>query len=286
MPWCYIRDFHHGVRDIRVATSPDFRTWSTPESLAFVDAPDEALYTNQVRPYDRAPHLFLGFPTRYVERSWSPFFEALPDPTHRRNRMRFHPRYGTAITDGLFMTSRDGRTFRQWDEAFLRPGPERGDNWVYGDCYPALGLVELPAAEPGAAAELSLYVPEGHWKHAVRLRRHTLRVDGFLSLHARRGGGAVVTKPLIFAGNRLSLNFATSAAGSVRVELQEPGGTAIPGFALAECDEQFGDTPDRLVSWKGRSDVSRLAGRPVRIRFVLSDADVYSMQFRDGTREK
>ena len=82
--WCYIRDFHDGIRDIRVATSTDFRTWTEPELLAFVDSPDEPLYTNQVRPYDRAPHLFLGFPTRYIERRWSPTFEALPDPAHRR----------------------------------------------------------------------------------------------------------------------------------------------------------------------------------------------------------
>ena len=59
--------------------------------------------------------------------------KALPDPEHRQRRMKFHPRYGTAVTDGQFMTSRDGRTFRRWDEAFLRPGPERRDNWLYGD---------------------------------------------------------------------------------------------------------------------------------------------------------
>ena len=111
--WCYVRDFHEGIRDIRVATSTDFRTWSGPERLAFLDAPDEPLYTNQVRPYDRAPHLFLGFPTRYNERRWSPAFDALPDPAHRRARMKFSPRFGTAITDGQFMTSRDGRTFHR-----------------------------------------------------------------------------------------------------------------------------------------------------------------------------
>lgn len=281
--WCYVRDFHKGVRDIRVSTSDDFRTWTVPEPLAFGDAPDEALYTNQVRPYDRAPHIMLGFPSRYVERSWSPTFESLPDPVHRKNRMKFHPRFGTAVTDCLFMTSRDGRNFRRWDEAFLRPGPERDDNWVYGDCYPALGLIELPAADPGSAPELSLYVPEDHWKHAVRLRRHTLRLDGFVSLHARRGGGEVVTKPVIFSGDRLSLNLATAAAGSVRVELQGPGGETLPGHALADCDELFGDNPDRLVTWKGRHDVSRLAGQPVRLRFVLADADVYSWKFRAGS---
>ena len=108
----------------------------------FVDSPDEPLYTNQIKPYDRAPHLFVGFPTRYVEREWSASFDALPDPVHRKTRMKFVPRYGTAVTDCQFMTSRDGRTFHRWDESFLRPGSERKDNWLYGDCYPALGILE------------------------------------------------------------------------------------------------------------------------------------------------
>ncbi len=169
--------------------------------LQFPDAPDEPLYTNQVQPYYRAPHLFVGFPTRYVERPWSPSMKALPDPEHRQRRMKFHPRYGTAITDGLFMTSRDGRTFHRWDEAFLRPGPERRDNWLYGDCYQNLGLLETPAADPTAPPELSLYVGEDHWKGPKRLRRYTLRIDGFASLHAGRGG-EFVTKPLLFRGQR------------------------------------------------------------------------------------
>ena len=140
--WCYVRDFHQGIRDIRVATSTDFRTWTEPALLKSVDSPDEPLYTNQVQPYYRAPHLFVGFPTRYVERPWTPSMKALPDPEHRQRRMKFHPRYGTAVTDGQFMTSRDGRTFRRWDEAFLRPGPERRHNWLYGDGYQNLGLIE------------------------------------------------------------------------------------------------------------------------------------------------
>lgn len=279
--WCYIRDFHDGVRDIRVATSPNFRDWTEPEPIAFVEAPEEALYTNQVRPYDRAPHIFLGFPARYVERPWSPSFDALPDVEHRKNRMRFAPRFGTALTDGQFMTSRDGRTFRRWDETFLRPGPERRDNWVYGDGYVGLGLIELPAEDPDAPPELSLYAPENHWKREERLRRHTIRIDGFASLHARRAPGEVVTKPIVVAGGELTLNFSTSAAGSVRVELQEADGTPIPGFALDDCDELFGDSLDRAATWKCRADVSRIAGRPIRLRLVLSDADVYSFQFRD-----
>jgi hypothetical protein len=277
--WCYIRDFHKGIRDIRVATSTDFRTWTVPEPLRFPGAADEPLYTNQVQPYYRSPHLFVGFPTRYIERPWTPSMKALPDPQHRQGRMKFHPRYGTAVTDGLFMTSRDGRTFDRWDEAFLRPGPERRDNWVYGDCYQNLGLLETPAADPTAPPELSLYVGEDHWKGPKRLRRYTLRIDGFVSLQARRRG-EFLTKPLVFRGTELTINFATSAAGYVRVELQDAGGQPLPGFTLADSDEFFGDALERLVTWKDRFDVGSLAGRPIRIRMVMRDADLYALRFR------
>jgi len=277
--WCYVRDFHNGIRDVRVATSADFRTWTEPELLRFPGALDEALYTNQVQPYYRAEHLFVGFPTRYVERPWSPSMKALPDPQHRQRRMKFHPRYGTAVTDGLFMTSRDGRTFHRFDEAFLRPGPERRDNWVYGDGYQGLGLLETPAEDPTALPELSFYVGEDHWKGPKRLRRYTLRIDGFVSLHAG-ARGECVTKPLVFRGKELTLNFATSAAGHVRVELQDATGQPLPGFALADSDELFGDALARTVTWKDRSDLSAMAGRPIRLRFLLRDADLYALKFR------
>jgi hypothetical protein len=278
--WAYIRDFHKGIRDIRVATSQDFRTWTEPQPLKFLDAPDEPLYTKQVQPYYRAPHLFLGFPTRYIERKWSESFNALPDVEHRRRRMKFSPRYGTAITDGQFMWSRDGRTFRRWDESFLRPGPERRHNWLYGDCYQNLGLIETAAQDPFAPPELSIYATEDNWKRPTRLRRYTLRIDGFVSLHARQKPGEMVTKPLTFSGGQLTLNFSTSAGGGISVEFQDETGRPIPGFALADCDEVFGDTLERAVTWKDKSDVSTLAGKPVRIRMTLRDADVYSIRFR------
>jgi len=279
--WCYFRDFHNGLRDIRVATSTDFLTWSEPEMLQYEDSPDEQLYTNQVMPYPRAPHIFVGFPTRYVERAWSDSFLHLPDLPHRQNRMKIAPRYGTAITDGLFMSSRDGRTFRRWGEAFIRPGPERKDNWLYGDGYQCLGMVETQAEDPTAPPELSVYCAENTWKTAVRLRRYTLRVDGFVSLNAPLAGGEMVTKPLTFAGRELVLNMATSAAGSIHVEVQGADGKPVEGFSLAECDEVFGDSLDRVVTWKGRSDVSALAGQPIRLRFALSDADLYALRFRE-----
>ena len=89
----------------------------------------------------------------------------------------------------------------------------------------------------------------------------------------------MTTRPIKFAGSKLSINFATSAAGSLRVELQNEAGEPIPGFSLEDCPEIFGDTVDRVVTWKSGADVSRLAGQTVRLRFGLRDADLYSFQF-------
>jgi hypothetical protein len=206
--------------------------------------------------------------------------DALPDPVHRQRRMGFSPRYGSVITDGLFMSSRDGFLFNRWDEAFIRPGPERSNNWVYGDGCKGRGMIETPAEDPTAPPELSFYVTEGHWKDSEPLRRYTLRIDGFVSLQAPRAPGEFVTKPFTFAGGKLSLNFATSAIGTLRVELQDEAGRPLPGYSLAEADLLFGDTLDRRASWSGKTDVAALAGRPVRLRVVLSDADLYSFQFQ------
>jgi hypothetical protein len=91
-------------------------------------------------------------------------------------------------------------------------------------------------------------------------------------------GGEVLTTPITFTSESFSMNFATSAAGNVKVEIQDANGKAIPGFTLSDCEEQFGDSIERAVVWKSGSDVSPLAGKPVRPRFVLKDADVYSFR--------
>ena len=68
--------------------------------------------------------------------------------------------------------------------------------------------------------ELSLYSSEDYWHgKGVTLRRYTLRLDGFVSVYARMKGGDLISNPLTFTGSKLALNFATSAAGGVRVEI-------------------------------------------------------------------
>ena len=93
-------------------------------------------------------------------------------------------------------------------------------------------------------------------------------------------GGELITKPFIFSGSELILNFSSSAAGGIQVEIQDETGRTLPGFALHDCPPVFGDSIERMVTWFTGSDLSMLAGKPVRIRFVLRDADLFSMQFR------
>ena len=270
-------------RDILTATSSDFINWTESVYVNYSEGRPSELYTNQVTPYYRAPHLFLGFPTRYVEREWSEELEALPEVEHRRMRAAISERYGAAVTDGMFMSSRDGYSFNLWPESFIRPGLRPRDNWTYGDNYQNWGIVTTPSAVAGAPDELSFYVREGYWRDgASTLRRYTMRVDGFASVQAPLAGGELVTRPLIFTGRELVLNFSASAAGSIRVELlRDQMNIPVEGFSIEDCVEVLGDDLERVVRWKEGRELGGLAGTPVRLRFALRDAELFSFRFRE-----
>ena len=287
----YVRYFSEdnfkGLRSIGVSYSPDFRTWSEPIGLTYADTHPQQMYTNQIAPYYRAPHVLMGFPTRFVARPLTNHARQL-EPV--KSRAQFAKSIegsgaytGAEVTDGLFMTSRDGRAFHRWSEAFLRPGPEAEGRWIYGDNYQSYGLFETAASEPGLPREISFHFNEGAWRDDMhRLRRYTIRLDGFVSLHAPLDGGELITKPLTFTGKKLTVNYATSAMGRLRIEIQDAAtGKVLPGFALAEADELFGDNVEQTITWNDKSDVSALAGRAVRLRFQLHDGDLYSFRFQD-----
>lgn len=276
----YHRDFMDGVRGILTSTSKDLAHFSDPVWLEYPGAPTQALYTNQIRPYYRAPHIFVGFPMRYTDRGWSEPMRALPQLEERIARASHESRFGTAVTDGLFMTSRDGSTFNRWSEAFIRPSSRVKDTWVYGDNLTAWGLVETKSTLDDAPNELSIYVTEGYWRGtSINIRRYSLRTDGFVSVNAPFNGGEFITKPLVFDGGNLAINFETSAAGSIRVEIQDANGQPIEGYKLEDCPELFGNSIKYTVRWNRGGDVRPLAGKPVRLRFVLKDADLYALQF-------
>ena len=111
-----------------------------------------------------------------------------------------------------------------------------------------------------------------------------LRRDGFAAMRASGGGGELVTRPLLFSGACVFVNVACPR-GELRVELQDAeSGTAIPGFALAECRPVAVDSTLQRVIWQGVDTVRALRGRPVRFRFTLSNGALYAFWVsRDDT---
>ena len=250
------------VRAIQSSTSDDFIHWTPAEPHIYSEgAPREHFYTNATVRCPGAEHILLSFPKRFLEER-----RVVPQEEHE------YP----GVSDTVFMTSRDGR---HWDRTFtqgwLRPGRDRR-NWTQRGNMVAWGILET------APDELSLYVSEHYEWPTNRLRRLTVRRHGFASMHADGAVGEFVTRPLRFEGDRLTLNFATSAAGSLRVELQEADGTPIAGRTLDDCLPIYGDELDRVVSWTNGPDVGGVSGRPVRLRIALQDADLYAMQFTRG----
>lgn len=269
-----------GVRAIRTGQSDDLEHWDSIADLNYEDSPDEHLYTNGVQPYHRAPHILIGLPTRYIERENLGPMHQLPDLANRNARAVARERYGYAITEGLFMSSRDGTQFKRWNEAFLRPGPERTGTWHYGAHYLAWGVVENQSSLPGAPNELSFYATENCWHgQGSDLRRYTLRLDGFVSASAGWNGGSLLTKAITFQGDELELNFATSAAGHVRIEIQDVKGNPIPGFSLDDCPHYFGDSVSKTISWNDDPKLASLMGKAVQVLFELKDADLFSFRF-------
>ena len=231
------------LRTISRTTSADFIHW-TPQVEMHPNLPGEHLYTSQTHPYFRAPHIYIALPTR------------------------FQPERGDS-TDILFMATRAGATRfeRLFTEAFIRPGLDPA-RWGNRANYAACGVV------PTGPAEMSIY-------HAHSGRRYVLRTDGFVSVTAGAAAGEFITQPFIFTGQKLVLNYSTSAAGSIRVELQQPDGTPVNsgmGFDLNSHKPMVGDAIAEAVTWKG-GDPGRVAGHPVRLRFVMQEADLFSLHF-------
>ena len=267
------------VRDVRLLVSKDFKSWTYPEEISFgPDAEDSEMYTPALQPYFRAPDVDVGFPTRYTERyNWKDSYERLPGRDSRIRRVwrdgAYEYRYATALTDGMFMFSRDGRTFHRREEAFFRPGPERWGTWNYGNAYAFNGLVVTPSPS-GSADELSLYYDVGKWSgEAARFERHAIRMDGFLSRRATFAGGTLVTKPLVFDGDELHINFSTAARGSIVVKARD-----VETGRVISSEETFGDSTDRIVAFDA-STLAALSGRPVVLEFAMRDADLYSFRF-------
>lgn len=268
----YDDEWGRGRRSMARTTSKDLMTWKPSVPMTYSDTPREQFYVNNTQPYFRAPHIYIAPAARFMEGR-----QVITDAQAAACGVKaIGPHiYYKDCSDGVLLTSRAGSTVydRTFMETFIRPGPGFG-HWVSRTNYPLTGF--LPAGE----GSMQTFVTRHYMQDTWHIERLLLRTDGFASLNAPWAGGEMITKPFTFAGSRLEINYRTGAPGFVRVEIQDAAGKPIPGFTHDDCPEIIGDEIGRTVSWKQGADVSRLAGRLVRLHFVMKDADLFSLQFQ------
>ena len=244
----YYRTFVDGVRDIMMCTSEDFLNWTAPTLLKYPGVSDQHLYTNAIRPYPDAPHLRVGFPTRYLPK--------------------------TQQVEPVFMASRDGITFTRYQKAVI-PQTAPKDRDGNRSNYMTHGLLELPG-QPNA---WSVYATEAYYSGPdSRVRRFTYRKDGFVAL---QGTGEVLTKPIRYQGQRLLLNYRCREGGSLKVGLQTEDGRSLTASSPDESNILTGDSVNHEMGWKNPNPVQLGLGRTVRLRFELKNAEVYAFQFAE-----
>jgi hypothetical protein len=271
---CYVLYFrtwtgpdYSGKRTISRTTSKDFIHWAEPERMDFGFTPLKHLYTNQTSQYFRAPHIYISIAARFM-----PGRQVISEK--EAAQFNVDPDYFRDCSDVIFMSSRGGNRYdRTFMEGFIKPGIGL-QNWVSRSNYPALNVVQT------AKDEMSIYASHENAQPTKHLRRYTLRLDGFASINAPYSGGEMITKPLTFTGKELHINFATSAAGYIKVELLDMDGNKIMGFESVNSTEIIGNEIDRIVTWHGNPDLNNLNNKPIRLRFVMRDAELYSIRFK------
>lgn len=270
----YARNWiNYRIRGFRRLTSPDFVNWSEPTPVTYGDGEVENLYTSMAVRYERAPDFILFFSKRFARTD------------------RLDPQRSPGVSEIMFLSSRDGVTFNHsFMEPFLPAGLDK-KNWGPRGLMMGRGIVQT------SPTELSLYYNENYTHDTARVRRATIRPDGFVSVHAPWSGGEFTTKPFIFDGSELEINYTTSAAGFIRVEFLDANGKPVPGFRAEECYEIYGDDVARTVVFrKGHTDVPDenhrevrvepsnvglpLRGKVVQLRFVMKAAHLYSFRFK------
>jgi len=255
-----------------------------PELVLRPQNPEDADYyqSNVTRYTDAARAWFALVPVFFHPRPT----QGLPEQTVTVNYA------GNAINapapdtiDAHLFTSRDGVTWQRqgagrpvlglgaegsFDSRQIYPGvgyAVMGDEiWVYYTGFDVTHLGVLEGASP-------------FQRRLGTISRARLRLDGFVSASASRAEAELLTRPITFSGVRLELNVDCSAGGYVDCELLTAEGRPIEGYTRAQCQRVFHNGVRQVVSWKGNSNLSQLAGKPVRLKLYLKNADLYAFQF-------
>jgi hypothetical protein len=243
-------------RCVGYSTSDDFIHWTETRTVMQPGPDDPPHYQIYGMPVFNYEGLYLGLPWAFIEAGSEPL-------------------------DTQLAVSRDGVKWQKvaGGKKFLPRGPAGSWDDSYAICAAPIRVGdELLFYYMGCGFPHGpQFVKESKLEGSIGLAR--LRLDGFVSMACSMdSGGTVLTRPLRFTGNRLMVN-CNCPNGWLRVELCDEDGNPLPGFAESDCDPIHADSVRHAVTWKGKSDVSSLAGKAIRVKLRVGDGEVYSFGF-------
>jgi len=291
----YVTYLRYGPPNIRICTrieSEDFVHWSPKVTVlrrTKLDAPlATCFYDMQVMPYEG---VYVGLITAYHSETLKPIPKDKPW-TDRKNLHLVFSRNGlTWLRVGKHgaIPHRELSEERDWKRvalgAVFLPYGKRGKDWDWGTMH----ALQPPLT---VADEIRIYYTgtnaRNWWTYAgdppkfqpdapvpdCGIGLATLRLDGFVSINAEKQG-TMTTKTFVFIGDTLEVN-ANAKGGSIRVEALDPAGKVIEGFAKKDCTPITSDSVRHVLKWKGKADCQLIQARPIKLRFYLKKAKLYS----------
>ncbi len=179
--------------------------------------------------------------------------------------------------------SADGLKWRRpWREPWLDVGAKGAFDMgmVLGPADPIINAREMWF--PYGGFPIHHDTKETNWKSAIGLA--TTRLDGFAAWEAGAESGELLTQPFRCTGDRLFIN-AEAQNGSVAVEVLDEPGNPLKGFEAGSCRPATTDTlvkeNDGWIRWEDESDLRRVQGKQIQLRFKLQNARIFSFRVAD-----
>ena len=235
------------------------------------------IYVPKAEKYAWAPDTYVGFPIAY-------FHYESDGPVTRQILMHPERGRGSGPIETQLAVSRDGVHWKRYQRpTYVGIGVHEGID--VHQAYLAQGMVrrgdEIWQYYYGTTEYHSSW-SEDHENQAVF--RVVQRLDGFVSADSPYDREAfMITRRLVFEGNRLQLNIDTDATGFCQVGILNEKNEYLPGYSLDDCIYINGDFVAADVEWLGKGkDVSELAGRVVQLVFRMRAARLFAMQFNES----
>jgi hypothetical protein len=281
----YLRYGPPNTRAISMIESEDFVHWSPkitlfPQGGTPLDRPrGTKLYQMEVLPYE---NYYFGMISTYHGETIQPI---PPEKEAWADKLDVQLTY-----------SRDGRTWRrvggrgayrpeEFDEerdweteteaATFIPWGRAKKDWDWGTIYP----LQAPVVTENEIQIFYVGITGRHWAEyhgdgetTSGIGLATLRLDGFVSVE---GTGSLTTKPFVFIGDALEIN-ADAAGGSIRVEALGEDGNPIEGFGKDNAEPLTADAIRHVLKWTGKDDCHLIQAQPIRLRFHLENAKLFS----------